>query len=191
MDQQQQNHTISVDVDGVICDLIGSVLRKFNERTGQHIVAEQIRTFDLRVVLKDSWTIAHDILAEPGFARDVKPYPGAINGIEQLRTLGRVVFVTSPFHSSPTWSYERSQWLMHFAKARRRDIVHIDDKTLIRSDLLIDDATHQLEAWIKTGRPAIRVVRPWNSDAPGVAAQNWEEIVLRSKSILSDTSSGA
>jgi 5'(3')-deoxyribonucleotidase len=181
---QNRPFIIGLDVDGVVADLVGALLRALHDRTGQLLIPEQIHSFDLRTMLGDSMDIASDILSEKGFVRDIQPYPNAIDGIEQLRRIGRVVFVTTPFHPSPTWSHERTAWLVKHTRARRRDIVLLDDKTLFCGSLLIDDAPHQLEAWTRDGRAAIRVVRPWNDGAAGLAARSWGEIVALAEVVV-------
>ena len=184
MPQPNDRILIGLDVDGVVTDLVGALLKLVHQRTGQLLVPEQIHSFDLRNTLGNLWLTAMDILSEPGFARSLTAYPGAIEGVNKLRELGRVVFVTSPFFRSPTWSNERALWLHEHTQARRRDIVHIDDKTVFAGHVLIDDAPYQLEAWVKTDRPAIRVVRPWNENAPGLAANNWDEIVALTRTVI-------
>ena len=168
---------IGLDVDGVIADLVTPLLEQVHQRSGTRFHTEQIRQFDLRQTLGDLWSVGHDILCEPGFAQSLPPYPDALRGVDALRNLGRVVFVTTPYAASPTWSDDRARWLERHANADRRDIVHLADKTVFAGRLLIDDAPAQLEAWVATGRPAIRVVRPWNREAPGHPADSWDAIV--------------
>jgi len=188
MPSPSQHLIIGVDVDGVVADLVGSLIKLVHQRTGHLIAEEQIYSFDLRHTMGDLWTTAQQALSEPGFVRSLSPYPGAIEGIDLLRNIGRVVFVTSPYSQSPTWSYERFRWLQTHAHASERDIVHVDDKTLFGGHLLIDDAPYQLEAWVKTGRPAIRVDRPWNQGAPGASAHNWTDIVALTHAALDQIS---
>jgi len=184
MPQPSDRILIGLDVDGVVADLVGSLLHIVHQRTGQRFVPEDINTFELRKSLGDLWAITLDILSEPGFVRSLTPYPNAIEGVDKLRELGRVVFVTAPFFRSPTWSNEHSLWLQQHTGAHRKDIVHVDDKTVFGGHVLIDDAPYQLEAWVNTGRPAVRVVRPWNNGAPGLAANNWDEIVTQTKAAI-------
>ena len=175
---------IGLDVDGVITDFVGALLNTLHQRTGRLIHEEQIQSFDLTEQLTEVWQVAQDILSEPGFARSLVAYPNAIDGINRLRQLGRVVFVTTPFHPSPTWSNERAIWLQEHAQARTRDIVHASDKTLFCGHVLIDDSPGQLQNWVDSGRPAIRVVRPWNQNAPGIPARSWDEIVDQTRNTL-------
>ena len=184
MNQPPNQPLIGLDVDGVVADLVRSLLDKVHHRTGKQFHPEHVRTFDLRKTLGDLWTVAQDILSEPGFARSLPPYPDAIAGVRRLRQLGRVVFVTTPYDRSPTWSHERALWLEQHTDTPRHDIVHLSDKTVFAGHVLIDDAPAQLEAWVATGRPAIRVVRPWNQQAPGHPAHSWDEIVTQAKILL-------
>ncbi len=179
-----QQPIIGLDVDGVVADLVSHLFNQLEKRSGSRLDPHQVRQFDLRKTLGHLWPLGEQILAQQGFVSSLKPYPGALRGIECLRKLGRVVFVTTPNPKSPTWADERACWLEKLAHAHRRDIVHAVDKTLFGGSLLIDDAPAQLQAWIDSGRPAIRVVRPWNHGAPGHCAQNWDQIVSISRRLL-------
>ena len=168
---------IGLDVDGVLADLVGRLLQIVYERTGQRFVREQVTQFSLQAVLGDEiWTVASDALAEPGFASSLQLIEGAREGVERLRTLGRVVFVTSPYLRSATWAAERTHWLIRHLGARQEDIVNTADKTLFAGEILVDDAPQNLEAWTKTGRYAVRAVQPWNEHAPGLPAKGWPAI---------------
>ncbi|HNS97924.1 MAG TPA: hypothetical protein PKL73_13320 [Polyangiaceae bacterium] len=180
---------IGLDVDGVLADLVQAVLDAVHQRTGKRFFPEDVQRFDLKSTLGELWTVAHDVLTQPDFVRSLPPYPYAIEGVHRLRQLGRVVFVTTPFAPNPTWSHERSQWLEHHTGAPHHDIAHITDKTLFCGHLLIDDSPAQLQAWTATQRPAIRVVRPWNHDAPGLPARDWNEIVALTAQLLDSPSS--
>ncbi len=175
---------IGLDVDGVIADLVGRLLDEVHARSGQRFRPEGVTQFDLQATLGDLWPLGHEILCEPGFARSLRPYPDALRGVHALRALGRVVFVTTPYDASPTWSDDRARWLEAHVGAVRKDIVHLADKTVFAGHVLIDDAPAQLEAWTATGRPAIRVVRPWNADAPGRPAEDWKSIVEGTRELL-------
>ncbi len=175
---------IGLDVDGVIADLVQSLLDQIHEQTGQRFHPHQVRSFNLQDTLGDLWQVGQTILSEPGFASRIPPYPDALQGLDQLRKLGRVVFVTTPYEKNPTWSHDRTRWLERHTGAHPRDVVHLVDKTVFAGQLLIDDAPAQLEGWVASGRPAVRVVRPWNHGAPGHPASNWEEIVRVAHQLL-------
>jgi len=167
-----------VDVDGVLADLVGPLLDQVFAATTLRFHPHDIVRFDLAGILgPHGWAAAHDALTRSGFARHLPILPGALQGITALRTLGRVVFVTTPFAPSPTWAHDRAAWLAEHFEAQPADLVSLADKTLFRGELLIDDSPTHLEAWSRLGRLAIRVDRPWNSGAAGVPARSWEEVV--------------
>jgi 5'(3')-deoxyribonucleotidase len=169
---------IGLDVDGVVANLVGPLLDQLHKRAGKRLFETDVTRFDLAAILgPELWPVARDVLREPGFASSLPAYPDALHGVDRLRSFGRVVFVTSPFPRSPTWAEDRSRWLRDHTSADRNDIVHLADKTLFAGRLLIDDSPMQLEAWVASGRPAVRMARPWNRDAPGNVARSWDELV--------------
>ncbi len=167
-----------VDVDGVLADLVHPLLDRVFARTGVRFRTDDIVRFDLAGILGPTcWDAAREILAAPGFARNLPLLTGAGEGIASLRSLGRVVFVTAPFAPSPTWAHDRAAWLAEHFHAQPSDVVSLADKTLFCGDLLVDDSPAQLEAWTRLGRLAVRMRHPWNAGAPGIAAHGWEDVV--------------
>ncbi|MCU0693634.1 MAG: hypothetical protein MUF54_19770, partial [Polyangiaceae bacterium] len=94
------NLLIGVDVDGVLADLVGPLLDQLHQRSGVRVLRAQIVSFDLALTLGPLWPAAHDILLAPGFASSLPVTPGAVDAVQQLRELGRVVFVTTPMPRS-------------------------------------------------------------------------------------------
>jgi 5'(3')-deoxyribonucleotidase len=170
---------IGIDVDGVIADFVGPVLRYLSKHLGKQLTEQDITRFDMRAILGDSgWkAVSEQLLSKPGHASSLACYPEAPNAINKLREMGRVVFVTTPYAESPTWSHDRTRWLVEHTGAKLNDVVHCWDKSLFGGDVLVDDAPHHLEAWTRSGRLAVRMARPWNEGASGQCASDLNDVV--------------
>lgn len=165
---------IGLDVDGVIADFMGELLRAIKAQHRIRIKPKDVVYYNLeRTFGPDVWRKAAAILCAPGFAGRLAPYPGAQAFVAGLRQIDRVVFVTAPHTDSRTWCYDRLRWLEEHFNATSKDVVFAKDKTAFGGWLLIDDDPQQLRAWIDTGRQAIRIVRPWNKNAVGHEAGTW------------------
>lgn len=84
---------------------------------------------------------ARAMVDAPGWFASLPVTPGAVAGVADLVDVGFDVWVcTKPLDSSPTCVDEKRRWLaQHFPTLTRRMIV-APDKSLIRGDLLLDDA---------------------------------------------------
>lgn len=81
-----------------------------------------------------------------GYCADIKPYPGAIEGVREAKKMADVVVVTSPLHS-PTWCYERKQSLLTHFDIPGKDVIFASRKTLVKGRMLVDDRPSHVEEW--------------------------------------------
>ena len=176
---------IAIDVDGVLADFVGYMLNIYNKE----IAIPQNKT----PLYHYSATQPIDVLLDTEDFIKVRGIAESQNGIEQLPTydgakefikgLNRghyVVFATSPYWKYKNWVWERHAWLKSTFNCDDNRIFFMQDKSLLAGDILIDDYPKHLDAWAKTGRTCIKVVRPWNEkiNCAGIPAENFEEIQL-------------
>ena len=142
---------IAVDVDEVCANLLEGWLSVYNHRYGDDLRVEEIKGWGLmNFITKCSEAQFYAIVSEPGFYNDhVVPLPMALEGIKELRRLGRVLFVTSC--SRGTMDQKRA-WLEEWgfldrSKYIQKDLVMASDKSIINADFLIDDAIHNVAAF--------------------------------------------
>ena len=192
---------IGLDVDGVVADLVNPILAlnnfycnieeedKFVTKGFTKTATEKdITTYRMEQILGDRqcgllWGKAEKI----EIVRKLPMYEGAKVGIEALREIGRVVFVTTPSFTYKNWQVERNLWLQsNIPYFEYSDLVSLNDKTLFAGNILIDDAEHNLRRWKDvTGKPSIKVARPWNASYEhSHSANSWEEIVSLTKMIF-------
>ena len=83
---------------------------------------------------------------KPGFCSKIKPFDGAVEFVSKLQTIGAVYIVTSPTQS-PTWCYERTQWLHEYFGIYHRRVIFSGSKYVESGDVFIDDHAKHVVAW--------------------------------------------
>lgn len=139
---------IGVDVDGVVADLNTEWLRRINAAQLTTYSVEDITEWDMKCVSRDGYDV-YQHLRDPDLYDHVRPYRGALEAIEVLRDVGhRVVFVTScsvgKYDAKERWLVRHGFLPDHYVQP---DFYPANDKSLIRADVLIDDAPHNLETF--------------------------------------------
>lgn len=166
------------DVDEVVADLHSEWLYRYNEKYNDNLTPDDITDWNLsRLVKPECGDKVFDFLRMPDLYQHVRPVEGAKEGVDRLRDGGyRVIFVTSCVIGSMD---QKARWLLRhgFISDRHspRSLVIARDKFLVRGDVLIDDAPHNLEPF--PGHK-ILVDRPYNRAATvGFRARDWNSIV--------------
>ena len=82
------------------------------------------------------------LYVEPGFFRDMPPIDGSIKALHSMVAHGyNVRLCTSPLASSPVCLAEKAEWVIRHLGPQWIDrLILTRDKTLVRGELLIDDA---------------------------------------------------
>lgn len=170
---------ILIDVDQVLAATLQKLLPVANEMTGRDFKLEQMTEWNLfksmnldAETTKALWAI----MGSRGWCESLEVLPGAQEGVEELRRLGTVHFVTSPVHSSETWVHERTHWLKKHFNASYDDVTHTSAKHFVAGDFLIDDKVSTLKKWAACHPDgiAIKFLAPGNRlDAWDHEAHNW------------------
>lgn len=148
------NVTVLLDVDGVLCDWAGEVLKLAEEIVGHSIQpAYEQGSLSLNYLGLTDKQLSHlrNLIAAPNFASNLSPYVNAKAAIYHFRRrLECVYFVTAPWGDSPTWCYDRTKWLLKHDLARNAgNIIYTYKKALIRGNVFIDDSLENVLAWNK------------------------------------------
>ncbi len=168
---------IAVDVDDTVADLLTPWLRRYNERFPDEAVyktPEDVGSWNLVDAMPEHHRDPFWAMLDPSiYNRDeVQPIPGALEAVQRLRTMGRVVFVTScvGFTASVNAKFH---WLVRHGflpDAKRhggqQDFVPMIDKSLIKANFLIDDGPHNIQRFQgglrEDGRAGILIEHPHN-----------------------------
>lgn len=139
---------VLLDVDGVLADFLTPALGILGRLTGRSWRAEEITSWDLFEIVGKRWEEPFfETCAVPGFAAALEVCGGAKEAVAVLREISDLYVVTSPMHLSPTWTYEREEWIRsHFGIGGNR-IVHTAAKYLCVGDVFVDDRPYNVQKW--------------------------------------------
>lgn len=168
---------IRVDVDDVCCRLVEAWLARYNKDWSDDLSIGAITDWDFtRFVKPDCGKRIYDYLTNFQYT-DVKEVPGARAGVWKLRDAGhKVIFVTSGFSFSKVeWLYNHKFLLRGHDLLHAPDVIFANDKSVIKSDIVIDDGWHNIQDLSKS----VVFTRPWNTkyDAGSHRANTWADVL--------------
>jgi 5'-nucleotidase len=173
----KMNKLIACDIDGVLAQLHVAWYTKYNRDYNDNLQPEDVTAWNLHEFVKPECGLKiYDYLKDPSIYDDVPPYEDALEAILYLKSQGyRVIYPTS----SPTESSGRKfKWLRQYGFIEsQRDYVEVQDKSLIRADVLIDDYQVNLDTFV--GKKILKA-RTWNVkykyNIDYLFAENWEDV---------------
>jgi 5'(3')-deoxyribonucleotidase len=179
---------IAVDVDGCVADFMGGVCYQHNAEFGTRLTEADITEWDflpLTVFERFGhqkwpvfwrWVQYHDIFASLAI------YPGAKPALQGLLARGAhtVHFVTH----RPDWAETTTcRWLR--SQGFILPVVFTATKYLLDYDIFLDDSPEVLLTLAEDGKRAVRMVRPWNREVPGIPdADSWRMAVALLEGML-------
>ena len=120
------------------------------------------------------------LLTDPYLYDDVAPVEGSVVGIRQLRGMGhRIVFASSCVKGmmDGKWTWLQKHGFLKDGYRQDSDLISIHDKSLLRGQVLVDDAP-----WNLSGFDGHRILydAPWNQKEGThnmVRVKHWYEVV--------------
>ena len=169
---------ILVDMDGVLADFDGGVIETYNRLHPRDVVAFP----EKRTHRYISWEYPGEIrselegiIASPGFFRGLKPIPGAIGAVYEMKRRGdEVYFCTRPLLTNLFCMDEKRRWtLEYFGKEWVARVIPEMDKTRVPGDILIDDNPNadkgeRIPTWEQ-----ILYTQPYNDHIEGKRRLTW------------------
>lgn len=145
---------IWIDFDGPLCNLWSPWLGRYNQRFGDTVRMEDIKTWDTHLYVKpEARDEIYNILNEPDLYDDAPIQPGAVEAIDLFDKHG-IDWGIATSCTSTAMIDGKVRWLHRHGLARRvqkggwpKNLVPISDKHLLRGGALIDDGPHNLQAF--------------------------------------------
>jgi len=190
---QPARRVVLVDMDGVIADFDGRLLTILKERHQVVATRDHLTKFPFAANFPaDIKPTIDAIMAEEGFFRSFEPIPGAIAALREMQAEeGLEVFIcTAPIARSRFCHQEKVEWVRaHLddavpkapadgtSDAKRlkaepstewvRRMVVTSDKSLVRGDLLIDDAPQAKASAFEPTWEHVWYRQPYNASLMG------------------------
>jgi len=176
-----------MDIDGVVCDLVPSVLTYLNDRHGLNVALNDIKEWnpslgkDREIQFSDE---VNEFFKERGRVSKLPIVNGSADGVRAILNSGvKTVFITgrSPRHQTMTrwWLQENfglaDPLLIHapFGKQHWRQV--------FPDAVLIDDSLFEISKWEAVGGTCIVFDQPWNREVEVEWYQGrvkeWSELV--------------
>lgn len=134
---------IILDSDEVIVENIGKVLSLYNAEYGTDLKREQIENWDLSVFQKEGTDILK-YFNMPGFFRDLPQLKDSKKYVQKLIEDGHNVVIATA--SPKNGILDKIEFYQeHFPFIPFENIIAISRKDLLRGDIMLDDAPHNLE----------------------------------------------
>jgi len=156
---------VACDLDGILANLDGAMLRDINASHGTAFDAEHVVCWDwdqnphLAPYTSFVWT---ELYPDDDWHLTIEPVDGALDALETLRLRHTVTLVTA---RSGDMADLTALWLLSWGFPRL-PVVHWTDKAAacqsLRADVLIEDGPHNALAVATSGTPVILFDRAYN-----------------------------
>lgn len=166
--------TLLIDMDSVICDLMGEWHKRYNNDYNDSLSVENLKCwYSEKYVKPECGEKIYDYLDQPGLFLSLKPLPNAVEVLKRLNQKYEILIVSS----SRTYAYtEKEKWVKTYLPfISIKNLIFSHRKEMIYGDLLFDDAPHNLKAFKATNRLAIAMDYPYNKNINVPRVKSWLE----------------
>lgn len=178
---------VGLDVDGVLADLLTHCLGVASRMIGRRVTVEEVTSYDFAFVPESQTRTFWREVGAPGVCKNLRRYPGAVEGVKKLREVAEVYCVTSHLQAGSRWVHEREFWLKKHFDIPNAKVVHTHAKYTFAGAMLIDDKPKNIEEWAREhpkGTPVLWA-QPYNAShtfpadvAPRIVRTNdWDHVV--------------
>jgi 5'(3')-deoxyribonucleotidase len=162
------------------------IMKDHNKKHPDHLVTyEQMKAFHY-----DMFHSNYDVMAfmkEPEVFLNLELMDNYV--VDELKKINDdydLIIVTSAF---PEHVMDKWRWLQNnLPFIPHRNFCTFSRKDLLKADVLIDDAIHNVKDWVATGRPAIVPRHHWNSELESLPyvmmADGWKDMSLKIEEAL-------
>jgi len=145
MDEKKSHRiSIGVDMDGVLADTETHFIYYYENETGEKVDRKTMLGVPESLAFPDK-TAVQRFVHTPGFFRTVPLIADSVAAIKSLMD-DFDVYIVSAAMEFPLSLYEKKQWLEeHFPFISWKNIIFCGDKSIIKTDYLIDDHIKNLD----------------------------------------------
>lgn len=152
---------IAVDIDGVLADQVGAVLKVIEKEYGLTYLKSDVNHAHWTFSGREIWSEIARLLADPQYTLNLPLIEGSQEGIGQIAN--NDVFVVTA--RRPNAENATKQWLSNnFPSLRKYHCASTGTKHTIPSDVLIDDLDMNIVEFVKSdpNRSGVLFVHPWS-----------------------------
>ena|SRR3990172_7297613 len=161
---------ISIDLDNVIRDQIGSIIEATRRRYGVSLSRAMFDRWD--PPLGETVGLSHEEFtawawADPMIFAQARPLPGVVEALGALKGQGHRIVITTATACPELTEPWLKWWGIPYS-----DVVHTRHKDTVAFDVHIDDSPATLLELSGAGRRVVRFSLPWNAHLatlPGLA----------------------
>jgi 5'-nucleotidase len=172
--------SIAVDMDGVLADTETHFIKYYEGESGKTFDKQAMQGIPESQSFPDK-TAVWRYVNTAGFFRTLPLIDGAVQAIKTLIE-DFDVYIVSAAMEFPLSLYEKKLWLEeYFPFVHWRNIVFCGDKSIIKTDYLIDDHLKNLDTF--SGIPLMFTAAHNINYNHHTRMNNWEEIILYFRSL--------
>lgn len=157
--------TVLCDLDGIVVDLLGPWLAAYNAEYGDSLTQAQVTDWDIHKCVKpECGSSIYKWIDSGEVYRDLKPLPGAIEGIKALEAMGHEVVIVSAGSKNLATAGHKLEWCEKHLGFSRKKVMIAHRKDLVRGDILIDDSPEKISEYAKAwpDTPIFSIRYPYN-----------------------------
>lgn len=141
---------ILCDLDAMACDLLTDWLALYNAKYDDKLTVDKITAWDIHQFTKPECGLkVYDLLKEPGVFANLKPLPGAVQGIKALQEAGHDVTILTAGAASDFCASEKLAWCKQHLGLNRKKVIIGHPKQFVKGDLLLDDSPDNISVYRK------------------------------------------
>jgi 5'-nucleotidase len=134
------------DLDGIVANLLGEWLKRYNEEYKASLTVDQITHFNIHKCVPIGQEM-YKYIRSPGIYSVLEPLPGAIEALKELNNTTDLLILTTP-SNAPESATEKIFWCRKYLPfLHRKQIMLAARKDLVYGHYLIDDSPEHLEKW--------------------------------------------
>lgn len=171
---------IAIDIDNILNNLMEKTIEAYNAKYGSNLDMDNFTDYDIYNCLPYNEAKKFvELFLDKDLIISLTPKDGAQKSIKQLINKGYDIYLaTSTHYTTFPWKVE---WIKrYFNDISDKNIICINDKSLLKVDILIDDCVDNLLSSIYFERICLDF--PWNRQVHDEAydiyrCHSWNEIV--------------